>query len=202
MARSSLGWCLREKTARPYRPSLTVALYAQRTINNANFIPRDQGNPQNFVTSAHCLVPWSLRLDLPARPATANLLSPPLQLQTAWIWYKQYQKAKEKGCTNLTTASSIHKETLTTHSKGTWCGYTHPYKNALVMVRNVIFVMAQAISPAYIGNPKDNLELPRTAESDPIFTQRGIRSATANTDRADHPAESDKPTRVSAEAHP
>ena len=62
--------------------------------------------------------------------------------------------------------------------------------------------MAQATSPPYVGSPVDNSDLLGTVGTGPILAQRGVRDATANADRADHPVEAGSPTIATAEAYP
>ena len=93
--------------------------------------------------------------------------------------YEQYQKAKEKGQTDLTsittttsTALSIHADTLSTFPQCSKCGYSHPLANAQLWDKSVTPAMA-AISTLPFANAKSHKDHHTTPE--------------AQKDTADHP---------------
>ena len=76
-------------------------------------------------------------------------------------WCKQYQKAKEKDCTNLNTITAVihpsrHNSPRHPNPQCTKCGHNHLPGNCSAYGKTVIPAVIKAISQAYTEDPKYN----------------------------------------------
>ena len=118
-------------------------------------------------------------------------------------WFKQYQKAKEKGWadhTSLTTAtssaSSIQKDTLSTFPKCSKCGYPHPKWNAQLKAKNVTAVVTRITTLPCVSEAEDLSDPPVIPNPPSIQADypeerqdQGTTYQTTGADKADPPTD-------------